>query len=90
MNPRRTKKYASVIRLGRFLFWYGFAVAVLLFMLPWAGELLQTRYEGMSAAARLLWAVGFFAVAGAWQMFVMRDRPRALRPRRRSRAENSD
>lgn len=86
MNPMRPEKYASLLSLGRFLFWYVFAAAVLVFLLPWAGEMLQTRYEGMSATGRLFLAAGFFAVAGVWQLVIMRGYPRALRLRRRNDA----
>ena len=89
MTKMQAENYRSIFRLARFLFWYGTAMVGLLFFLPWAGEALQARYEGMSVTARLISATGFFVVVGAWQIIVIRGGLRALRLRRRSRAEHS-
>jgi len=89
MTKMQAEHYRSIFRLARFLFWYGSVVAALLFVLPWAGEALQARYESMSIAARLLSATAFFVVVGAWQIIVIRGGLSALRLRRRSRAEHT-
>ena len=89
MTKMQTENHRSILRLARFLFWYGSAVAALLFVLPWAGEALQARYEGMSVTARLVSATGFFVLVGGWQIIVIRGGLRAPRLRRRSRAEHT-
>jgi 4-hydroxybenzoate polyprenyltransferase len=44
--------WKSLLRLLRFVFWYGFAVAVLLYLLPAAGLLLEQHYEALSSTVK--------------------------------------
>ena len=83
MSKTQIETWKSVLGLGRFLFWYAIAVAVLLILLPWLGQELQSRYEALTSASRLLSIGGFFAVVAAWQLLGMRGRLKSLRPGRR-------
>ena len=83
MSKTQVETWKSVLGLGRFLFWYAIAAAVLLLLLPWLGQELQSRYEALSSASRLLSIGGFFAVVAAWQLLSMRGRLKGLRPGRR-------
>jgi hypothetical protein len=73
----------SLLRLLRFLLWYGTAVAVVLYVLPMAGAFLESQYESLSSSARFIAVIGFFAVVAAWQVIGRRDRLRRT-PRRGS------
>jgi 4-hydroxybenzoate polyprenyltransferase len=53
--------WKSLLRLLRFVFWYGFAVAVLLYLLP-------------SSTVKFFAVLGLFALIGAWQVLSIRDR----------------
>ena len=64
----------SLLRLLRFLFWYGLAVAALLYLLPSAGLLLEQHYEALSSTVKFFSVLGLFAVIGAWQILSIRDR----------------
>jgi uncharacterized membrane protein len=66
--------WKSLLRLLRFVFWYGFAVAVLLYLLPAAGLLLEQHYEALSSTVKFFSVLGLFAVIGAWQILSIRDR----------------
>jgi len=83
MSKTQVETWKSVLGLGRFLFWYAIAAAVLLILLPWLGQELQSRYEALSSASRLLSIAGFFAIVAAWQLLSMRGRLKSLRPGRR-------
>ena len=64
----------SIFKLFRFVFWYGIAVAGVLYVLPMAASYLQDQYEALSSVARLLALVGFFVVIGIWQLLEIRSR----------------
>ena len=83
MSKTHIETWRSVLGLGRFLFWYAIAAAVVLILLPWLGQELQSRYEALSSPSRLLSIGGFFAVVAAWQLLGMRGRLKGLRPGRR-------
>jgi hypothetical protein len=71
--------------LLRFLTWYGLAVAVILYLLPWAGQWVEQHYDALSSTARIISVAGFFIVVGAWQALQVRRRSRQLRPNRGDR-----
>lgn len=80
----------SVLRLIRFLFWYGIAVAGMFYLLPLAGALVESRYDELSGAAKLYSIIGFFGVVGAWQALAMRSRSKdRLRRREHDQASLS-
>ena len=85
MKHAMIDRWNSLLSLLRFLFWYGIAVAAILYLLPWAGQLAQHQYEAMSSTTRLLSVIGFFAAVGGWQLFATRFRSRRLHPERRAR-----
>jgi len=58
--------WKNVLKLFRFLFWYGIAVAGMFYLLPLAGALLESRYDQMSGTAKLFSIVGFLGVVGSW------------------------
>jgi hypothetical protein len=64
----------SLLRLVRFLFWYGIAVGILFYLLPMAGRLLERHFEVLSGPAKLLSVLGVFAVIGVWQVVLLRGR----------------
>jgi len=76
MTKARIDGLKSVLRLLRFLFWYAVVVGAVVYLLPWAGRILESGYEAMSGSARVFTVVGFFAVAAAWQLTGMRGRAR--------------
>jgi len=82
MSKTQSETWKSVLGLGRFLFWYAIAAAVLLILLPWLGQELQSRYEALTSTSRLLSISGFFAGVAAWQLLGMRGRLKGLRPGR--------
>lgn len=67
----------SLLKLFRFLVWYGIAVAAIFYLLPLAGLFLENQYEAMSNAARFFSVIGFFVVIGVWQIMGLRDRWRS-------------
>lgn len=68
----------SFLKLVRFLFWYGAAVAVLFYLAPLAGLFLEGQYEAMSSTAKFMAVLGFFAVIAAWQIMSQRERLRGV------------
>ena len=64
----------SFIKLFRFLAWYGIAVAAVLYLLPWAGMIMEEQYDALSGTVKFITIIGFFLVVGAWQMLSQRDR----------------
>ena len=80
MRHSLIESWKSVLRLLRFLFWYGVAVAAIIYLLPMAAALVEDRYEAMSSALRFFSVLGFLAVVGAWQIISWRVRTKAERP----------
>jgi 4-hydroxybenzoate polyprenyltransferase len=74
MKRQLLDSWKSLLQLLRFLFWYGIAVAALLFVLPAAGVLVEQHYEALSSTLKFFSVLGMFAVIGAWQVLGMRDR----------------
>jgi len=68
MTITRTDSLKSVLRLLRFLFWYTVVVSAAVYLLPWAGRILENGYDALSSSSRLLVVGGFFAVVAAWQL----------------------
>jgi hypothetical protein len=58
----------SLLRLFKFLFWYGAAVAAMFLLLPVAGAFLQEQYEALSGTARMAAVAGFFLVVAVWHL----------------------
>ena len=63
----------SLLRLFKFLFWYGAAVAVMFLLLPVAGAFLQEQYEALSGTARMAAVAGFFLVVAVWHLAGRRE-----------------
>jgi len=68
MTRTRTDSLKSVLRLLRFLFWYTVVVGAAVYLLPWAGRILENAYDALSGSSRVLVVGGFFAVVAAWQL----------------------
>lgn len=64
----------SLRRLFRFLFWYGAALGLLLFVLPAAGLLLERQYEALSGTAKIASVLGMAGAIAAWQVLSLRRR----------------
>jgi hypothetical protein len=79
------ESWKSLLKLFRFLFWYGIAVTAILYLLPMAAVAVEDRYAAMSSTVRLFSVFGFFVAIGAWQVMSMRDRMKWPRPGRRER-----
>jgi hypothetical protein len=77
MNKHSKNSANSLVRLFRFLFWYGAAVALLLHGLPLAGAYLQSGYESLSGTAKLIALAGFLAGIATWELRSRRDRLRS-------------
>ena len=74
MKKRLLESWKNLLRLFRFLFWYGIAVATLLYVLPVAGVVIEQHYDALSSTFKFFSVIGVFAVIGAWQVIGMRDR----------------
>ena len=77
MKKSLVNGWNSLLKLLRFLAWYGVAVVTLFYLLPIAGLVLETQYETMSSAAKFFSVIGFFMVIVTWQALSIRDRMRA-------------
>jgi hypothetical protein len=66
----------SLLRLLRFLAWYGVAVVALFYVLPVAGLMIEVQYDMLSSTARFFSVIGVFAVIAIWQVIALRDRLR--------------
>ena len=64
----------SLLKLFRFLAWYGVGVVAIFYLLPVVGLMVEVQYDMLSNAAKFLAIIGIFLVAGAWQMISVRDR----------------
>lgn len=90
MRTARVEGWKSVLKLFRFLLWYGIAVAALLYLLPMAAVTVEEHYAAMSSTMRFFAVLGFFVVVGAWQVLSMRERIKELRTgRQESRADRA-
>ena len=85
MEKTETEGGRSMLRLVRFMLFYGLAVAMLLWLLPMAGLFLEHQYEAMTSMAKVLAMLGLFGTVAAWQWHNVRQRWRqaALTDRRR-------
>ena len=87
MNSSFVDGCKNVLKLFRFLFWYGIAVAGMFYLLPLAGALLESRYDEMSGTAKLFSIIGFLGVVGSWHALGARQRAKRWpRHGRRDRA----
>jgi hypothetical protein len=66
----------SLLKLLRFLAWYGIAVTTLFYLLPVAGLMIEVEYDALSSAAKFFSVIGFFLVLAVWQTISLRDRLR--------------
>jgi positive regulator of sigma E activity len=64
----------SLLKLFRFLAWYGVGVVAIFYLLPVVGLMVEVQYDMLSNAVKFLAIIGIFLVAGAWQMISVRDR----------------
>jgi hypothetical protein len=76
-NIRVKDAFVSLLRLVRFVAWYAAAVALLFYLLPILGLLLEERYDMLSSSVKFFSVLGFFVVVAAWQLVDRRDRMRA-------------
>jgi hypothetical protein len=79
MTKAQIDSLKSVLRLLRFLFWYAVVVAVLVYLLPIAGEWVQGEYEAMSVGARATAVAVLLVSVAVWQLAGMFVRRRHLR-----------
>lgn len=66
--------WKGLMRLLRFLAWYGVAVAALLYLLPAAGRVLEQHYDTLNSTVKFFSILGILAVIGVWQALGMRNR----------------
>ena len=66
----------SLLKLLRFLAWYGVAVVTLFYLLPIAGLMLEVQYDALNSTARFFSVIGVFMVIAIWQAIELRDRMR--------------
>jgi len=66
----------SLLKLLRFLAWYGIAVVTLFYLLPVAGLMIEVHYDALSSTARFFSIIGVFVVIAVWQVLDLRDRLR--------------
>lgn len=83
MRSSLLESWKSLLKLLRFLFWYGVAVTGFLYLLPMAAVVVEDRYAAMNSTARFFSVIGFFVVIGAWQVMSNWERMKVLRPGRR-------
>ena len=76
MKKSLIDSWNSLLKLLRFLAWYGIGVVTLFYLLPIVGLMVEVQYDLMSSAAKFLAVLGLFFVVGAWQAISMRDRQR--------------
>ena len=70
----------SLLKLFRFLAWYGVGVVTIFYLLPIIGLMVEVQYDQLSSSAKFLAVIGLFLVAGVWQIISMRDRTRDSLP----------
>jgi positive regulator of sigma E activity len=64
----------SLLKLLRFLAWYGVAVVTLFYLLPLAGLMIEAHFHTLSSSARFFSVIGVFVVIAIWQVLDLRDR----------------
>jgi hypothetical protein len=74
MKRALTDAWKSLVRLLSFLAWYGAAVAVLLYLLPAAGLVLEQHYDTLNSTVKFFSIIGILGVIGVWQAVNMRNR----------------
>jgi len=79
MSRALVEGWKSFLKLCRFLFWYGLSVTAILYLLPMAAQVAESRYEAMSSTIRFFAVIGFFAIVGGWQVISKWGRMKALR-----------
>jgi uncharacterized membrane protein len=85
MENKKMDDGRSMLRLVRFVFFYGLAVVLLLWLLPMAGLFLEHQYEAMTAMAKAFAMLGLLAAIGAWQWLSLRQRWQRAAPADRVR-----
>ncbi|MGD2129655.1 MAG: hypothetical protein PVJ33_13405 [Lysobacterales bacterium] len=76
-TPKRSSM--NILRLVRFLAWYGAIVLCLFVFLPEAGSYLEGKYDSLAASARFAGVLGFFVVIAVSQVISARDRWRGAK-----------
>jgi hypothetical protein len=66
----------GLLKLLKFLAWYGIAVVTLFYLLPVAGLMIEVQYEALNSSAKFFAVIGFFMVLAIWQVISLRDRMR--------------
>jgi hypothetical protein len=66
MNKMLLDSWNNLLRLMRFLFWYGLAVAVLLFVMPSVGVFVEHHYDALSSTVKFFSVLGVLAVIATW------------------------
>ena len=64
----------SLLKLLRFLAWYGIAVVTLFYLLPVAGLMIEAEYHTLSSSAKFFSVIGVLVVIAIWQVIDLRDR----------------
>ena len=80
MKNELKNAWQSLVKLFRFLAWYGAVVVALFYLAPMAGLFLEDQYEAMSSTAKFISVLGFFVVIGAWQIIRQRERMKTDMP----------
>ena len=88
MDSSYVNGWKNILKLFRFLFWYGIAVAGMFYLLPLAGALLENRYDEMSGTAKIFSLIGFLGVVGS--LHALGARHRLQRWPRRGRRDLAD
>ncbi|MDH3788173.1 MAG: hypothetical protein OES53_06370 [Xanthomonadales bacterium] len=66
----------NLLKLLRFLAWYGIAVAAFFYVLPIVGLLIEVQYDMLTSSAKFFAIIGFLLVIAVWQVISLRDRLR--------------
>ena len=66
--------FLSILRLIRFVFWYGVAVLGMFYLLPRVGAFLEGQYDSLSSTVKFAAVLGFFLVATIWHVVEVRKR----------------
>jgi hypothetical protein len=66
----------SLLKLLKFLAWYGIGVVTLFYLLPVAGLMVEVQYDALSSSAKFFSVIGIFLVLAIWQGISLRDRLR--------------
>lgn len=66
----------NLLKLLRFLVWYGIAVTAFFYVLPIVGLLIEVQYDMLTSSAKFFAIIGFLLVIAVWQVISLRDRLR--------------